>query len=108
MCDRIYVIDNGVIIGEKSMAQESDDSEVYQYTFMTDKNKEVLEKFKALGANCDMLPEGVNLVMKNDEIPKIIAELVAEGVNIYAVNREQRSLEHDFITMTTGSKTQIS
>ncbi len=108
MCDRIYVIDNGVIIGEKSMGQQDDVSEVYQYTFATDRNNEVLEIFRALGTNCTILPEGVNLVMKNDEIPKIVADLVSKGIKIYAVNREQRSLEHDFIDMTTGSKTQIS
>ncbi len=107
MCDRIYVIDNGVIIGEKVMGQD-DNSEVYQYTFVTDQNKLVLDKFKAMGTNCDLLPEGVNIVMKNDQIPTIIGDLVSSGVKIYAVNRTQRSLEHDFISMTTGSKTQIS
>ncbi len=107
MCDRIYVIDNGVIIGEKTMGQEVNE-EVYQYTFVTDNNKLVLDKFKELGTNCDLLPEGVNIVMKNEEIPKIITGLVKMGVKIYAVNRQQRSLEHDFISMTTGSKTQIS
>ncbi len=107
MCDRIYIIDNGVIIGEKSMGME-DETEVFQYTFITDNNQAVLEMFRELGTNCTMLPEGVNMVMKNSEIPKIIANLVNKGINIYAVNREQRSLEHDFISMTTGSKTQIS
>ncbi len=107
MCDRIYVIDNGVIIGEKAVGQTEND-DVYQYTFVTDNNELVLNKFKEMGTNCDLLPEGVNIVMKNEEMPKIIRGLVNMGVNIYAVNRAQRSLEHDFITMTTGSKTQIS
>ncbi len=107
MCDRIYVIDKGVIIGEKSMNQE-DDSEVYQYTFVTSDNKTVLDTFKEMGANCDMLPDGVNLVMKNDNIPQIVEDFVAKGIKIYAINREKRSLEQDFITMTTGSKEQIS
>ncbi len=107
MCDRIYIIDNGAIIGEKTIGQD-DESEIFQYTFVTDNNDKVLEKFKDMGTNCDLLPEGVNIVMKNDEIPKIISGLVADGINIYAVNREHRSLEHDFISMTTGSKTQIS
>ncbi len=107
MCDRIYIIDNGKIIGEKSMVQE-ENVEVFSYTFVTDNNKAVHEKFKALGTNCDLLPDGVNIVMKSDEIPNIIAELVAQNIKIYAVNRAQRSLEHDFISMTTGSKTQIS
>ncbi len=107
MCDRIYIIDNGVIIGQKTIGEE-DTSEIYQYTFATDNNTAVLEKFKAMGANCTMLPEGVNLVMKNEELPALISGLVADGIGIYAVNRAQRSLEHDFISMTTGSKTQIS
>ncbi len=107
MCDRIYIIDKGVIIGEKSMNQQ-DDTEVYQYTFVTSDNKAVHEGFKAMGANCDLMPDGVNLVMKNEEIPKIVKQLVEQGVSIYAVNREKRSLEQDFISMTTGSKDQIS
>ncbi len=108
MCDRIYIIDNGKIIGEKTIGEDENNEEIYQYTFVTDNNQKVLDKFKAMGANCDILPEGVNIVMKNDEMPKIIAELIGDGVGIYAVNREQRSLEHDFISMTIGSKEQIS
>ncbi|MFI3326257.1 MAG: ABC transporter ATP-binding protein [Clostridia bacterium] len=107
MCDRIYIIDNGVMIGEKTIG-ETDDSEVFEYSFETNQNENVLEKFKAMGANCDLRHGEVSLVMKNTEIPKIIADLVTEGILIYAVNKKQRSLEQDFISMTTGSKDQIS
>ncbi len=107
MCDRVYVIDNGELIGEKTMQEKEDDTEIYQYTFITDQNDKVYEHFKTLQANCDILPDGVNLVMAHDQMPHIIAELVHMGVKLYAVNRAQRSLEQDFITMTTGSKTQI-
>lgn len=107
MCDRICVIDNGVMIGEKSIG-ETDDSEIYQYSFITDQNEKVLEKFKAMGTNCDINHTEVTIVMKNEEIPKIIVDLVGDGISIYAVNRQNRSLEQDFISMTTGSKTQIS
>ncbi len=107
MCDRVYVIDNGVIIGEKTMQEKQDDTEIYQYTFITDQNEKVHEHFKSLQANTDRLPDGVNLVMAHDQMPQIIAQLVGMGVKLYAVNRAQRSLEQDFITMTTGSKTQI-
>ncbi len=109
MCDRIYIIDNGQIIGEKAIGVDTEEmSDVFQYTFVTSNNDAVLEKFKAMGANCDVLPEGVNIVMKNDMIPGIIRELVQEKIEIFAVNREQRSLEQDFISMTTGTKDQIS
>lgn len=107
MCDRVYVIDNGKLIGEKTMQEKEDDTEIYQYTFITDQNEKVHEHFKSLQANTDLMPDGVNLVMAHDQMPHIIAELVHMGVKLYAINRAQRSLEQDFITMTTGSKTQI-
>ncbi len=107
LCDRIYIIDNGRMIGEKVIG-EDDQAEVYQYTFITSDDQYVLTKFKKMGANCDLLPEGVNLVMKNSEIPEIVKSLINEGILIYAINRQQRSLEHDFISMTSGTKDQIS
>ena len=41
------------------------------------------------------------------EIPVIIKTLTERDIGIYAVNQKQRSLEQDFISMTTGTKTQI-
>ncbi len=108
ICDRIYIIDNGVIIGEKEIGvDDSEMEEVFQYTFVTSNNDAVYEKFRGLNANCEMLPEGVNIVMHNDKIPPIVKELVSENILIYAINREQRSLEQDFISMTVGTKNQI-
>lgn len=109
ICDRIYIIDNGVIIGEKEIGvDEKEVEEIYAYTFVTDDDDKVYEKFQGMNTNCEKMPEGVNLVMKNSEIPLIIKELVNEGISIYAVNRQHRSLEQDFISMTVGSKDQIS
>ncbi|MFI3170853.1 MAG: ABC transporter ATP-binding protein [Eubacteriales bacterium] len=109
ICDRIYIIDNGVIIGEKTIGvDESEEVEVYQYTFLTSDDIAVYNRFKAMNTNCEKLAEGVNLVMRNDKMPGIIKDLVEQGILIYAVNRQHRSLEQDFISMTVGSKEQIS
>lgn len=109
MCDRIYILDNGVIIGEKSIDQVNGDSndEIYQYTFATDNNEKVLEYFKSLEMNCEITPNGVELVMKKSEIPQLVKAIVEMGVNIFAVNQQKRTLEQDFISITTGTKTQI-
>ena len=108
MCDRIYIIDNGVIIGEKSMDEvQQSDEEVYNYHFVTDNNEAALEYFKSLEANCELENGGVNVVMARSEIPALIRALVEKGVDIFAVNQKQRTLEQDFISITTGSKTQI-
>ncbi len=109
ICDRIYIIDNGVIIGEKEIGVKEDEvEEIFQYTFITDDDERVYEQFLSMNTNCEKMPEGVNIVMKNDLIPGIIKELVQNEIQIYAVNRQHRSLEQDFISMTVGSKDQIS
>ncbi len=109
MCDRIYIIDNGVIIGEKTIEQvkESDDEEIYSYSFVTSDKDKTYEYFKGLDANCEQVSGGVTIVMKRDQIPELIRALVKMGIDIYAVNQSHRTLEQDFISMTTGTKTQI-
>ena len=110
MCDRIYIIDNGVIIGEKTIeqVQEQDDNDsIYSYTFITNDNEKVLEYFKSLEANCGQENGNVTLVMKRAQIPDIVSAIVGKGIGIYAVNQQHRTLEQDFISMTTGTKTQI-
>ena len=110
MCDRIYIIDNGVIIGEKTIeeAKESNNNDtVYSYTFITSDNDKAYEYFKSLDANCERTNGNVTLVMKRSHIPEIIKHLIDMKLDIYAVNQAQRTLEQDFISMTTGTKTQI-
>ncbi|MDW7656636.1 MAG: ABC transporter ATP-binding protein [Bacillota bacterium] len=108
MCDRIYIIDNGVMIGEKTISQQSQIADdIYSYTFLTADNPTTFAYFKELQTNCSMENGGVNLIMKRSEIPVIIKSLIEKDISIYAVNQKQRTLEQDFISMTTGSKTQI-
>lgn len=109
MCDRIYIIDNGMMIGEKAIEKvhEQAEQEIFNYTFLTSDNQKVYQYFQSLQANCALENGNVNLVMKRNEIPAIIKALIEMGIDIFAVNQKQRTLEQDFISMTTGSKTQI-
>jgi hypothetical protein len=45
--------------------------------------------------------------MKRSEIPGLVRAVVDMGIDIFAVNQTQRTLEQDFISMTTGTKSQI-
>ncbi|MGI6334400.1 MAG: ABC transporter ATP-binding protein [Saccharofermentanales bacterium] len=108
MCDRIIIIDNGFMIGEKTIVQTHRvEEDIYSYTFLTSDDARTLEFFKTMETNCQMENDGVSLIMKRSEIPAIIKGLIDENIDIYAVNQKQRTLEQDFISMTTGSKTQI-
>ncbi|HHY83761.1 MAG TPA: ABC transporter ATP-binding protein [Clostridiales bacterium] len=109
MCDRIYIIDNGVIIGEKSIHQEEEtvDETVYEYAFVTNDNEKALTYLKEFDTESKIANGGISALLKHNEVPDIIAKLVKDNIKIYAVNQKHRSLEQDFISMTTGSKTQI-
>ena len=109
MCDRIYIIDNGVIIGAKDIHQEEESEEdiTFQYTFVTDNNTKLMAYFNALQYSSAIENGGVNVVLSRNEIPNIIAQLVQDDIKIYAVNQKHRTLEQDFLSMTTGTKTQI-
>lgn len=109
MCDRIYIIDEGVIIGEKTIEQvrDNNEDEVFGYSFVTNKNDKIFKYFNELGANTEQRNGEVIVVMKRSEMPEIIRKIVAMGIDIFAVNQAHRTLEQDFISMTTGTKTQI-
>lgn len=109
MCDRIIIIDNGVMIGEKTIEQvEATEDDIYSYTFSTSDNDKTCAYFKELQTNCEKENGGgVNIVMKRSEIPGLIKALIKMDIDIYAVNQKTRTLEQDFISMTTGTKTQI-
>lgn len=109
MCDRIYIIDNGEIIGEKNMNQTESavDVPAYQYLFMTDNDNKAYEHMKQSGINCQLNDNALEIIAKRSDVPNIVKMLVDNGIGIYAINQHKRSLEQDFISMTTGSKTQI-
>ncbi len=110
MCDRIYVIDEGKIIGERTMGKSEDENHlesVFRYTFSTSDDDKIYSMFKEMDANCDKRPASVSLVMKRKHIPEIIKKIIDQGIDIYCVNQSQKSLEDEFLSMTNGTKTQI-
>jgi ABC-2 type transport system ATP-binding protein len=109
MCDRIYIIDEGVIIGEKAIHEdeESVNDDIYEYTLLTDNRDKTLEYLNSIQANCRIENGNVIVIMKRSEMPNIIKNLVYRDIGIYAASEKHRTLEQDFISITTGSKTQI-
>lgn len=110
MCDRIYIIDDGKMIGEKQVheaAGENHLEDIYNYAFITSNNQAVYDLFSNMNANCEQNASEVKIVMKRKHIPKLMHDITSKGVDIYAINQNQRSLEDDFISMTNGTKKQI-
>lgn len=108
MCDRIYIIDQGKMVGEKKMNQRGDEDEMlFNYTFVTSDSQRTLNHFEEIGLHGSLENGGVRVFLKQNEIPSIIKALIEKNIDIYAVNQKHRTLEQEFISMTTGSKDQI-
>ena len=110
MCDRIYVIDEGKIIGERTIGKTEDEEHlesVFSYSFITSDNDAVYAMFKEMQANCDRKPSAVTLVMKRKHIPELMKKIIDKNIDIYAINQSQRSLEEEFLSMTNGTNKQI-
>lgn len=109
MCDRIYIIDNGELIGEKAMSELNahSDSDEFQYVLDTSDNAAAYAYLQELSTVSTLDGDGLTLEATRSLIPGIVRELVNRGIDIFAINQEHRTLEQDFLSMTTGSKTQI-
>jgi len=108
MCDRIYIIDNGLMIGEKAIhSGEPVEDDIFSYPFQTTDDQKAFAYFGELQANCAMEGGCLTLVMQRSAMPAIVKALTERDIGIYAINQKQRTLEQDFLILTTGSKTQI-
>lgn len=112
MCDRIYIIDEGVIIGEKTVHDDEEEEDVInglvnEYTFKTNNQAKTDEYLKSLGLETRLENNSVIAEIQRGEVPAILKNLVLSDIDIYALNERHKSLEQDFISITTGSKDQI-
>ena len=103
MCDRVGVIDRGVTVGFRSLdAQgmiEEDDTALY--TLETPDGEKALELL-AVGDRCtDAKYEDVlTFHAAYDSVPEIVAHLCRNGVRVYGLTRQKKTLEDTFLEMT--------
>ncbi len=108
MCDRIYIIDNGTMIGEKAINNKDvADDLSHDYLLLVSDDQAALALLEEMELDCSLTADGISFVARRSEIPSLIKKLVERDVAIYAVNQTHHSLEQDFLSMTVGSKNQI-
>ena len=111
MCDRVIIINNGEVQGERTIGEEvsaaadaeSKGTEEFKYFFETPDAKRAEEILST--SICKVLyvgTEGITLGAEKDAVPEIIKELVTGGVALTEVRRVHSSLEDEFINITRG------
>lgn len=100
MCDRIGIIKNGELIAIESVKEvKSDDafSELYIEAEPLETAKQVLET--TYGRPVEIDKKEVFLATKREEIPKILARLIENGILIYSVRVSRSTLEEKFFDL---------
>ncbi|MEO4054716.1 ABC transporter ATP-binding protein [Solibacillus sp. CAU 1738] len=100
MCDRIAVIQNGKLIDIREMHSEA---ETVYYVEATPLAK-VEEIARAMKFDFLTQDKGLELQVNKESVPRFVAALVAEGVEIFAVQPHQKTLEDQFLEMTGGGQ----
>lgn len=100
MCDRIAVIQNGKLIGIREM---SDAEQSFYYIEATPK-EQVQQLLVNEGFAISPLKEGHLVQAQQQQIPSIVQSLIAEGLQVYAVQPQRKTLEDEFLEMTGGGQ----
>ncbi|MCK1996777.1 ABC transporter ATP-binding protein [Psychrobacillus psychrodurans] len=100
MCDRVVVIQNGKLIDERMI--QSDEKTRMQ---LKAEPSGVVENYLSSNGYVFTLHEGVFLLdLKEEKVPVLINELVAQQVQIFAISAVHETLEEQFLQMTGGGQ----
>lgn len=103
MCDKIGIIDNGVLLEIKDMKNiRSDEYSVSIEVDNVNKASKMLKEFNPIIKNNKII-----ISVKKEEIPVINKELVENNLLVYEIKINTKSLEDEFIEKTSGTKGQI-
>ena len=103
MCDRVGIIDRGVTVGFRSLDAQGmiEESEFSHYTLETPDGEKAMQLLAA-GVLCQGVAYDGALSFDADHqsIPDLLSLLCREGVRVYGLTRQKKSLEDTFLEMT--------
>ncbi|AVK85564.1 bacitracin ABC transporter ATP-binding protein [Lysinibacillus sp. B2A1] len=100
MCDRVAVIQNGKLIDIRDI--HSYNSSFY-YIEATP-NDQAVSLLQRLEINFVTENSGYVVEIKKEDIPSLITQFVNEGMQLFAVQPHQKTLEDQFLEMTGGGQ----
>lgn len=100
MCDRIAIIQNGQLIDIREVQNEAQTVYYVEAEPLT----KVQEVAKALAIDYSAKEKGLELHITKERVPQLVTALVAQEVQIFAVQPQQKTLEEQFLEMTGGGQ----
>ena len=107
MCDRIAVIDKGVILGERRIEEMKSIGVGERYTYGVSDAEAALGIIANMGLTAQKSEpkDGIDFISVQagrDRLPEVTGALLGGGISVFTVTKEQNSLEDAFINLTGG------
>ncbi|MET4560322.1 ABC-2 type transport system ATP-binding protein [Lysinibacillus parviboronicapiens] len=100
MCDRVAVIQNGQLIDIREI---KNDTASFYYIEATP-SEQVTAQLQKLDHSFTVENNGVVVEIKKEDIPTLMTQFVNEGIQLFAVQPHQKTLEDQFLEMTGGGQ----
>ncbi|QDQ03485.1 ABC transporter ATP-binding protein [Lysinibacillus fusiformis] len=100
MCDRVAVIQNGQLIDIREIKSETTSF----YYIEATPSEQVTAHLQKLDHSFTVENKGVVVEIKKEEIPNLITQFVNEGIQLFAIQPHQKTLEDQFLEMTGGGQ----
>jgi len=100
MCDRVAVIQNGKLIDIREI---HNDSSSFYYVEAQPK-EQVSAHLAQLDYKFEAENQGYVIELKKEDVPALTAGLVQAGIQLFAVQPHQKTLEDQFLEMTGGGQ----
>ncbi|EFI68200.1 MULTISPECIES: ABC transporter ATP-binding protein [Lysinibacillus] len=100
MCDRVAVIQNGQLIDLRDIHNESSSF----YYVEAEPKEQVSAYLEQRDFNFVAENQGYVVEMKKEDVPAMTTQLVQAGIQLFAVQPHQKTLEDQFLEMTGGGQ----
>jgi len=100
MCDRIAIIQNGKLVDIRDVSNEQE-SHYYIEAFPTESAEDLLI---AGGFKIEPLNDGFIINAEKTQIPGLIQQMMAQEMQVFAVQPHRKTLEDQFLEMTGGGQ----
>lgn len=111
MCDTLCIIEQGVVVTQKSLTElitQESSGQKLSYRFNVDKPDTALALINENGFSAELNDENIFTSIDKNDAANIAKLLITNGISLYSMSAEQKTLEKAFLEVTHGSKDQIA
>ena len=108
LCDRFLIIDNGQFVNIKSMSEiENVSNNTNLYKVEVDKVEEAFRIINNDFENSFKENDHIKLECSKNDMSTLISKLVKNNISIYEASIQTKTLEDEFMSLTSGTQGQI-